>query len=493
MTTEILLPPRPDSLLQSMRDIGYSVETAVADLIDNSISAGASNIRIFWEPNVPCIAIVDDGRGMSEGELIEAMRHGSSGLKEQRRADDLGRFGLGLKTASLSQCRRLTVVSSQGGVRYAVEWDLDLVESKAEWALLILNNDISSLPCIEYLKDDGTIVIWRDLDRLFEGEKGKIREDVVSEKFSDLRRHLSLVFHRFLSGKIAHRKKISIFINEHVVEAFDPFCSTHPATQKLPEETLKLDGRRIRIQPYILPHHSKLSKKEYDYYQDRGDLSEQGLYVYRAGRLMVWGKWLGLIPKGGASKLARIQIDFPNSLDKHWSIDIKKSDAKLPRRVRDRLRQLIDRICAGSRKVIEGKVKKPLFSNNPVPVWNRYADRDRIRYCVNREHPLVLHLRDNIEEEFLAGLDVFLESVESSLPIGRIDSDCLTDSMKMDQISANGRANEETLIQKLYDIKKILSEGQGMSREEFREIIGSLGQYTNHMDIVDRWIKQEWS
>ena len=490
MTTEMLLPPRPDALLQSMRDIGYSVETAVADLIDNSISAGASNIRIFWDATVPCLTVLDDGKGMGGEELIAAMQHGSTHPEEYRDKHDLGRFGLGLKTASLSQCRRLTVVSSQHGIRHAAEWDLDLVERKNEWALLSLDDDdIARLPHIDRLQGDGTMVIWRELDRFCEGEKGQLQENVIADKIHDVDRHLSLVFHRFLSGGVARRKKISIFINEHPVAAFDPFLRDNSVTRELPEETLRFDGKRIRMQPYILPHYSRLSSKEYNYYyRDRRDLFDQGLYIYRAGRLMVWGDWLRLIPKGEGSRLARIQIDFPNSIDKYWSIDIKKSRAQLPRQVRDRLKQLIDRISGESMGVIRGRGATRLSPNTPVPIWDRYADRGRIRYCISREHPLVLYLMENIDEEMLKGLDILLKSVEFSLPIEMIYTDYSADPKKMDRPPP-----DEDLLHKLVQLRKILVEDQQMSMDKFREIVLSLGQYVDHVDTVDRWIREKLS
>lgn len=299
------LPPSAASLSASMRDLGYSLETAVADIVDNSISADATKIDILCDltKGNPTLVIVDDGKGMSEDEIVSAMRHGSANPSVTRDPYDLGRFGLGLKMASFSQCRTLTVVSTRNGNPSAVEWDLDLVNEKDDWMISILDeDDIQRLPFIDRLGAKGTIVIWRTLDRLFEDEDGVKRDEIVNEKLDFLERHLSLVFHRFLSGELKGRKKIFISINGHPLEPFDPFCRKSGA-QLLPEDVVRVDGETIRLQPYILPHHSRLSEKDYDFYQSRSDfISNQGAYIYRSGRLMAWGDWFRLIPKGESQR-----------------------------------------------------------------------------------------------------------------------------------------------------------------------------------------------
>ncbi|WP_323571830.1 ATP-binding protein [Rhizobium sp. 28DA2] len=199
------LPPSAACLSASMRDLGYSLEAAVADLIDNSISADASKIDIFCEPSAPrpFLVILDDGRGMDADELLAAMRHGAANPRAERSPRDLGRFGLGLKTASFSQCRSLTVASMKGGACSAAEWDLDVIDKTDDWILSILDDkDIAALPYMDRLGTHGTAVIWRELDRLLEDETGNRRDEIVNEKLDVLEKHLSLVFHRFLAGEI---------------------------------------------------------------------------------------------------------------------------------------------------------------------------------------------------------------------------------------------------------------------------------------------------
>ena len=420
------LPPSAASLTASLRDLGYSLETAIADLIDNSISADATYIQIYCDTSrsEPALVIVDNGRGMTQDELIVAMRHGATDPRKERGPKDLGRFGLGLKTASFSQCRRLTVVSAVHDERAGAEWSLAKIEEDDDWFISVLEPDeIAEQPFIETLGDIGTLVIWRDLDRLFEDESGEKRDEIVHEKLAVVVRHLSLVFHRFLAGEVKGRRKLTHHINGHPVAAFDPFCRKNEATQMLCEDKVWIGDVPVVMQPYILPHHSRLSASEWDYYQDRSDfLSNQGAYVYRNGRLMAWGDWFRLVPKGEATKLARVQIDFPNSLDEARTIDIKKSRAKPPHAVRERLRQIIDQITARSVTVHRGRGQK-LFQETKAPLWERYADHGCIRFAINAEHPIVSSLCARMSPPEAASLSVLLDSIAAALPVEMIYSD----------------------------------------------------------------------
>ena len=489
MARERRLPPSASSLSESMRDLGYSLETAIADLIDNSISARANSIEILCDLSQgdPALAIFDNGRGMSSNELFAAMRHGSTSPKHPRAPGDLGRFGLGLKTASFSQCRRLTVISAQKGIRSGAEWNLDLIERKDDWILSILeDNEIAELPFSDRLPESGTVVIWRTLDRLFEDESGARRDEIVYEKLDVVDRHLALVFHRFLAGQVRGREKLSISINGHELEPFDPFCLKNSATQILPKETARISGTPVHMQPYILPHHNRLTAKEYDYYQDRSDfISNQGAYIYRNSRLMAWGDWFRIIPKGEATKLARVQIDFPTSLDESWTIDIRKSRAKPPRAVRERLRQIITRIAGRSATVHRGRGKK-LFEETKAPLWERYADRDRIRYALNGTHPIVETLRDTLGDDADPNLDLLVEAVSAALPVEMIYSDYSTHPRQIRQSVMDKGAVKE----KLAKLKNALFQDNSFSAEQFREVMRSTRLFEDHLEIAEEFIRE---
>lgn len=491
MARDHYLPPSAACLSASMRDLGYSLETAVADLIDNSISATATIIDILCDlsSTTPTLAIIDNGWGMNAGEIIEAMRHGAANPKQERSPKDLGRFGLGLKTASFSQCRTLTVVSAKGGSVSGAQWSLDRIDAADDWILSILDDEEAATSLhTERLTDHGTIIIWSDLDRLFEDETGRRRDEIVNEKLDIVEKHLSLVFHRYLAGEVKGRKKIAISINGHAILPFDPFCRKNPATQMLPEEVVYVGGAAVQMQPYILPHHSRLTASEYDFYQSRSDfISNQGAYIYRNGRLMAWGDWFRLIPKGEATKLARVQIDFPNSLDESWTIDIKKSRARPPHPVRERLRQVISQITGRSTTVHRGRGQK-LFEEVAAPLWERFADQNGIRYAVNTSHPLVQRLAARVDNEGRQHLMLLLEAVSAALPVEMVYSDYSTHPREV------GRSpiEDEVVTGRLHALKALMFEDGGADEKAFREIIRSTRLFDGHMDIAEKFIRGEF-
>ena len=218
------LPPFAPILIQSTRAIGYSLEAAVADITDNSIAAGASTISIIFFPfGDPYVAILDNGCGMDDAEINTAMQYGSVSPLEERTKQDLGRFGLGLKTASLSQCRKLTVISKVYETVVCRCWDIDYVAQTEKWSLLAMTEEeIKELPCVDRLmaQPTGTLVLWQNLDRLKMGEINF--EHALGKRMADVRRHLALVYHRYLTGEPGI-KKLSMDINNEPVIPFDPF------------------------------------------------------------------------------------------------------------------------------------------------------------------------------------------------------------------------------------------------------------------------------
>lgn len=474
-----------------MRDLGYSLETAVADLIDNSISADATTIDIVCDVTglQPLLVILDNGRGMSAKELMNAMRHGAANPKQERSPRDLGRFGLGLKTASFSQCRSLTVVSAKGGELCGAEWNLGRIDEADDWLLSILDEkDIQPLPYLDRLGSHGTAVVWRELDRLMEDEAGNRRDEIISEKLDVLEKHLGLVFHRFLAGEIKGHSKITISVNGHTVEAFDPFCRKNPATQVLPEEIVRIGAAAVHLQPFVLPHHTRLTAREYDFYQSRSDfISNQGAYIYRNGRLMAWGDWFRLIPKGEATKLARVQIDFPNSLDESWTIDIKKSRARPPLPVRERLRGIITQVSGRSTTVHRGRGQR-LYEEVAAPVWERYADQGGIRYSLNGSHPLVQRLAARLDQEGVQNLQILLESISASLPVEMIYSDYSIHPREVSQAPA-----EEDVTNKLQALRIALWGDKAGDGKSFREIVRSTRLFEQHSGIVEKYIREEFA
>ena len=492
MAREHRHPPSAACLSASMRDLGYSLETAIADLIDNSISAGADRIDIVCDVSGedPLVAILDNGMGMTECELLAAMRHGTENPRRNRSPKDLGRFGLGLKTASFSQCRSLTVVSTKNASICGAEWNMDRIDAADDWILSLLDEtDIQALPYVDRLGKQGTAVIWRELDRLLEDDAVDRRQEIVNEKLEAVGRHLSLVFHRYLSGDVKGHSKIALSINGHPIAAFDPFCRKNPATQVLPEEIIRVGDAEVRLQPYVLPHHSRLSASEYDYYQDRSDfISNQGGYVYRNGRLMAWGDWFRLVPKGEATKLARVQIDFPNCLDEAWTIDIKKSRAHPPHVVRERLRQIIAKITARSVRVHRGRGQR-LFQETQAPLWERYADHDGIRFAINDQHPIIASLARRLSPEDADLLSMLLDSVAASLPVEMIYSDYSTHAREINQRSVD----ESQTMERLRNLRQVLyGDGPGDAKA-FLQIVRSTHLFDGQLELAEKFISESFA
>ena len=299
------MPPFAPVLMESTRAMGYSLEAAVADIIDNSIAAKADTVKIQFSPYtaVPYVSILDNGLGMTEQEINDAMRYGSQSSLNERDSNDLGRFGLGLKTASLSQCRRLTVITKQAGETHARRWDLDEIYKNGSWSLICLDeNDLKNIPQYqEQLQslEQGTIVIWENLDRMLRGTATP--DKLMNKQLGYVRDHLSLVFHRYLSGE-SGIIKLHLTINDLEVKPKDPFLIGR-STVFQDDERFNIEGFPVYVSAFMLPHVSALTKKEKAYLGGTEGLTkDQGFYIYRNKRLLVWGTWFRMHRKDELSK-----------------------------------------------------------------------------------------------------------------------------------------------------------------------------------------------
>jgi hypothetical protein len=431
--------------MESTRAIGYTLEAAVADIIDNSITAEASHVEIFFFPiGESYIAILDDGIGMNSAQIDTAMQYGSQSPNDKREATDLGRFGLGLKTASLSQCRTLTVVSKKGEYIETRRWDIDHVNQAEEWSLLILDepNEIDALPQIEQLKEleSGTLVIWQNLDRLKMGSTDFNK--LMGRKMDDVRAHLSMVFHRYISGE-AGLKKRSLKMNGKPVEPADPFLSQRN-TQVMADEVLNIDGINVIIRPHILPHISLLTQQEIAALGGKDGLRRrQGFYIYRNKRLLIWGTWFRMMRQGELSKLARIQVDVPNDLDNLWTLDIKKSTAMPPEAVRVSLESVIVRMAERSKQTWTYRGKKET-RDSIFHIWQRFKSQDGVYYSINREHPLV-EIFSESSPAVKKNLEALLKQIEIGLPLNQLYLDFTSDMSVENEIDASAQETENAL------------------------------------------------
>lgn len=475
MSKYIDLSPSPIALIESLRSIGYSMETAIADVIDNSITANATriHIRFAWNSGSPWLAIIDNGDGMTRDELISAMRFGSMNPLETRAPNDLGRFGLGMKTASLSQCQHLTVLSKKNGQVSCCEWDLkQIVQTYSpRWNLGVLDLEtIYERTILDSVyqeslthTESGTIVLWEDLDKIVEPNMSSEQENYFNAVISDARKHLELVFHRFLSPEVG-KKKITILMNGDELKAFNPFNPRNLATQELEKQKIVVDGEKIVVQAYVLPHHNKISRQEYEEYAGHGGyLHNQGFYVYRNRRLIIKGTWFRLIKKEELNKLIRIRVDIPNTLDHLWKIDIRKSHAAPSETIKKELKRVIGKIEIAGRKVYHQRGAK-LASGTKSPVWVRKAVGGTIVYQINREHPLVVDLLAKIPTEQKEFLQQIMTMFENSFPVDLFFNDVAGKPEQVERPKLDERALEGLLD---VFIEKWLS--SGMTNKELVE------------------------
>lgn len=481
-----IVAPRAGAFIEAMRDIGYSLESATADILDNSIAAQARQIdlRSGWsDVGMPWLAIIDDGEGMALPGLIEAMRPGSRSPLEERSVTDLGRFGLGLKTASFSQCRRLTVVSRKDGITICRCWDLDLVSRLDEWRLLKLSEEeIQALPSIAELGPKGTLVLWQKLDRLDLGSNLQQAQTILNERLASISEHLSLVFHRYLAGEQG-LAKVVIRINMRPLLPFDPFNAKNPSTTYLPVEKFHVNGEIVEMQPFILPHHSKIKEEEYlRYGGTEGYLRSQGFYVYRNRRLIIHGTWFKMARQEEMTKLARVRIDIPNTLDHLWTIDVRKSRAHPPEVVRQRMKSLQDRIRENARRPYthRGTV---ILQRNASPVWQRREFNNRIQYGINLEHPLLLDLRSDLPEGTREQLDIALEMIGASFPTALL----FTDMAGHPERSDPGNSNTEFLARLATHLRNLIP---SEPLEDFSARLKSMEPFASSPDFIDKFMER---
>lgn len=415
-------PPKAGAMINTFRAFGYNLSTAIADIIDNSVSAKAENIWIEynWEGANSWVKITDDGEGMNKQELVQAMTPGSKDPNDDRDEHDLGRFGLGLKTSSFSQCKRLTVVSKRCESEPQKRcWDLDFVNKSEKWILLDYISDESFEKSLNDL-NSGTTVVWEKLDRLVGNAnvKNEAAMNVFLEEFALVEEHLCLVFHRYME-----QKRISIFMNGYKLEPWDPFMKQSDGGQLVANE--ELDKRQVSVKCYVLPHISKLTVEERKKAKTEDWYKLQGFYIYRQNRLLLHGDWLGLFSKNEHFKNARILIDIPNKLDHDWKIDIKKATATPSFTVRKDLIRLgkLARSKAGSIHKFRGNqimLDDSIQTFDFQSVWKARKTRDDARhYYINPDHALIKSMLEK-EEVTRKELKSILKLIGDTTPVESI-------------------------------------------------------------------------
>lgn len=482
--------PIPGALVNSLRAFGYGLDTAVADLIDNSITAHASriDIRFDWNNGDPRISLTDDGDGMIEESLISALRLGAISPAEERHVDDLGRFGLGLKTASFSQARRLVVATKTRETPLVTRcWDLDYIEASQEWRLLfgegyLTGEELDRLESME----KGTMVLLENIDRMFSGGASEDRRRAeFFERADHLSFHLGEVFHRFLSGP----KKLTIWINPEVmgaspVEPWDPFLASMEKTQILQDEYLQLNGDIVHVKSYVLPHQSAF-KTTSDHKRAsgmKGWNAQQGFYVYRNNRLLVSGSWLNLgIRQEEHYKLARIALYISNKLDDVWEIDVRKSQAVPPVSIKADLKRIATRVRKQAKEVYghRGKIINRPVGRKLVQLWEARKKDEKISYRLNREYPLLMDVKEQLDKKGRDALARLLVLMEETIPVNKIYFNAV-EMPECHALAFEGERDQE-LIETARVLIKSFQNRHGYDHAEALDLLMALEPFDQHL------------
>lgn len=485
-------PPHAASMLESLRGLGYATTTALADLIDNSISANANEIslQLEWAGAGSWVRITDNGDGMDDASLEAGMRLGASDPRNERSATDLGRFGLGLKTSSFSQARRLTVASRRkGGQIVCLRWDLDLIggDSGADWPLIE-----GPAPGSEYLLEPleslehGTVVLWENLDRVV--TDGFTANDMI-ELADRIEAHLSMTFHRLIDGQ---QPAFRLKLNGRAVKPWDPFLIGHPGKALESPEYRLLYMPDVIVQCHVLPHRDMLKPSEHEAAAGTAGWTQlEGFYVYRNMRLLLAGSWLGLgdggkpWPRDEAHRLARIRLDITNSADLEWKINILKSTASPPVRLRKQLHQLASETRNTARKVFahRGHIapvngKRP---NTVADAWLAKRSSQGTSYRIARDHDLVASIIEragSLKPDILS----LLRIIEETVPVQRIWLDTSED--KETPRTGFSSALESDVKETMSSMHEALVSFRGLSSKEACERLARTPPFDQYPAII---------
>ena len=414
--------PSPKSLIKTLMRVGYDFNMAVGDIVDNSISADAKNIRIFTslDPQYPTFSIYDDGWGMSEKELYENMKLAAKDPSLERDKNDLGRFGSGMKTASFSQARKLIVISKKKGSKICgAYWDIDEIESSDSWEVLmsLSEEEINSIYGFDkdMLSETGTVIIWHKIISFKETQHTSL-ENIIANTIDSMSRYLSLHFHKFMQLN----DKVSFFVNQRKLSPINPFIKGKGSMDLTPENIRGKKGN-VEIKPHVLPHPQYLSQSQIDKLGGIDAIyKNQGLYIYRASRLIIAGGWMGLSSRNILGNLARVEVNIPASLDDEWSTDVKKSSLQLPVMVQKKLKQICQKPIKKSRGEHMHRGKKEEV--NEYWFINENKQDNTTKYEVHLKNNELVEIAEKMTRANRTKLKEFLRNLSKYLPVNHIFS-----------------------------------------------------------------------
>ncbi|MEI7474809.1 MAG: ATP-binding protein [bacterium] len=468
------IEPKASSILGSLRSIGYDLKTALADIIDNSISAGAKKIEIVnndisgLNPKLEWLAIVDDGEGMTLPKMVEAFILGGDGIESLREDSDLGRFGLGLKTASFSQCRKLTVISKTKKTKIkSLVFDLNfIISNKNKWEAYTLNDPDLALVKIKsrlfnqgiFEQDSWTLVLWENIDKkIIQGNK------IFYEELEKVREHISLIFHKYEKG-------LEIRLNNTKIIFWDPYATAISSAKK--NYRFNSEGESFHLKTHLLKHNSEFNNQnEYNDQSRIGSFNKnQGFFIYRKNRLIYHGGWLGLYPNEHNYILARVEINLSNSFtsDSEWNVNISKSLIDIPSFALNDIIQECDGVRSSANDVFRfhGGIKKNVIRtkkkvNEINSIWNfeSKGDKDGLKdyYEINKEHPIIKSFSNGLSnKEVKKQFNQLLKYIENYLPIDNIFV------RKANQNIVQPRQENSIIYEKFKSIFNIMKEETGL-------------------------------
>jgi hypothetical protein len=428
--------PNPEYLIKSIAEQGYSLETALADLIDNSISAGADKIEILTDvkdKEYLKMFIVDNGSGMTEKELTQNLKFPSSSVEEKRKETDLGRFGLGLKTASFSQTRKFTVISrKKGEVFHARTWDVDYLKRTGEWRIIVNTDSEINEYLKEYMScsdnyqkqfenlEPNTIIVWHGLykyERFIDSENRA--NSLIEELNKDTIEYLGIVFHRFLQR---FSRPLAIRINHHLVKPFDPFPidkRTDLRTLGVYEKLFK--GDVFKVEGFVLPALAiKESKQQGGWITPNKNLMDlEGLYIYRGDRIIHFGSWNGLLKRSSNLKLARLRVDVGNLNDDLLQLNVAKSKISIPYELKLGFLKMLAKLKDEAKKEYFNhgirNHKASSSKKNTETLFTRHATSKGAKLELNIAYPGINLFTNSLNSDQNEGFKILLRSINTQI------------------------------------------------------------------------------
>lgn len=422
--------PNPEYLIKSISEQGYSLETALSDLIDNSISADANNIEILTENTASntSIFITDNGFGMSMSELKENMQFPSKDMEFNRHVNDLGRFGLGLKTASFSQTRKFTVISKKRNteVYSALTWDVAHLKATGKWQIIVNTKQEIDNILNRYTKTSSnhleefnnyipsTIIVWEELKNfknfLTDDERINFLNEELTTTTSE---YLSVVFHKFMESK---KSPLKIRLNNAIVIPFNPFISKSGiSARSLEKRELLLEKDVLKLEGFVLPVTANDNTNNWTT-TNKSLLDMEGLYIYRGNRIIFFGGWNNIIRKQTKLKLARLKIQVGNMNDERLQLNVAKSKISIPYELKMGVLRYVSDLKANAVKEYNNRGlksynKKKNENKTEISLLSKQITTKGPLYAINKNYPLVKLISENLNEDQLKYFKTFLKSI----------------------------------------------------------------------------------